>query len=124
MEKPSEAQIKQLKEKYADRALHLVSAKDDGDPETYYVVLKGANEDEYRIFTDDVFAAREKSKNDADKNERMRIAGTNAIVRQCVWPERDELKKLLFDHPGFVGLFAEKIHDQVGSSAEVRSEKL
>lgn len=124
MEKPSEAQIKQLKEKYADRALHLVELKNEGDDEMYYVVMKGANDDEYKIFVDATFDAREKAKNDIDRNERMAQVERNTIVMLTVWPEREELKKMLFDHPGFADKIAHEIPKHAGSSAEVRSKKL
>lgn len=124
MDAPSADQIKRLKEQHSDRRLHLVELKKDGDDEMYYVVMKGPNDDEYKIFVDDTFAAREKAKNDVDKNEKLRVVATNAILRQAVWPERDELKKMLFDHPAFVDKIADEIPGHAGSSAEVRSKKL
>lgn len=124
MEAPSAEQVSRLKEQHSDRALHQVELKDDGDDETYYVVLKGPTDDEYKIFVDDTFMAREKAKNESDKHERLMLVATNAIMRQAVWPARDEIKDLLFKHPGFVDRIANKIPDHAGSSAEVRSKKL
>lgn len=124
MEAPSASEIARLKESNPERALHQVDLKDDGDDEHYYVVMKGPTDDEYKIFVDDTFVARDKAKNDQDKNERLRLVATNAILRQAVWPSRDEVKDMLFKHPGFVDRIAEKIPDHAGSSAEVRSKKL
>lgn len=124
MDEPSADVVKRLKEQHADRALHQVDLKDPGDEETYYVVMTGPNADEYKKFTDDVFEAREKSKSDQERAEKMSFAAKNGVLRQVVWPARDEVKDLLFRHPGFTMSLAEKIHDHAGSSAEVRSKKL
>jgi hypothetical protein len=124
MEAPSSADIARLKEEHQDRALHLVELKSEGDEEKYYLVMKGPTEDEYKIFVDDTFIARDKAKNDQDKSERMRLVATNVIIRQAVWPARQEIKDLLFKHPGFVMQVADKVHEHAGSSAEVRSKKL
>lgn len=124
MEAPSADTIKRLKEQHADRALHLVDLKDPGDDEMHFVVMTGPTDDEYKKFNDDTFDARDKSKNDAEKNEKLRFVAKNAVLRQAVWPDRDDVKELLFKHPGFVLSLAEKIHEHAGSSAEVRSKKL
>jgi len=124
MEAPTPAEIARLKEQHPERALHLVDLKDDGDDEHYFVVMKGPTEDEYKIFVDDTFVAREKAKNDQDKNERLTLVAHTAVVRQTIWPDREEVKSLLFRHPGFVSKLADKIPDHAGSSAEVRSKKL
>lgn len=124
MEEPNADEIKRLKEQHADRALHLVDLKDPGDEETHYVIMTGANADEYKKFTDDVFDARAKAKTDQERNEKLLFIGKNAVLRQAVWPPRDDVKELLYKHPGFVMLLAEKIHEHAGTSAEVRSKKL
>jgi hypothetical protein len=124
MDAPSEEQIKRLKETLTDRALHLVELKDPGDEEIYYLVMQGPTDDEYKRFIDDTFDARDKAKTEQDKNDKLRFIAKNAVLRQAVWPPRDDVKDLLFKHPGFVLLAAEKIHEHAGSSAEVRSKKL
>lgn len=124
MSEPSADVIKRLKEQHADRQLHLEEIKDPGDDESHYIVMTGANSDEYKKFTDDVFEAREKSKTDQERSEKLTFVVKNGILRQTVWPERDGIKDLLFQHPGFVMLLAEKIHEHAGTSAEVRSKKL
>lgn len=124
MDAPSKEQIERLKAQFADRALHLVDVKDPGDDETYYVVMQGPTDDEYKKFADDTFDAKEKAKNEAEKSEKLRFVAKHAVLRQAVWPSRDEVKELLFKHPGFVPLLADKIHEHAGSSAEVRSKKL
>lgn len=124
MEAPSASEIAALKEKHPDRALHLIELKNEGDEETYYVVMKGPTDDEYKIFKDDTFTARDKAKNDQDKNEKLDLVAFNAVMRQGVWPERQEIKDLLFKHPGFKDRIADKIPEHAGTSAEVRSKKL
>lgn len=123
MDAPSEEQIKRLKEQHPGYALHLVELQEPGDEEMFCVVMKGANEDEYRKFTDDVMLARE-AKTEAEKSEKMRFAGKQAVLRQAVWPDREAVKDLLFKHPQFVSHLGEKIHEHAGSTAEVRSKKL
>jgi hypothetical protein len=124
MAEPSAEVIKRLKDQHADRQLHLVEIKDPNDEEGHHFVMTGANSDEYKKFTDDVFEAREKAKNDQERSEKLTFAAKNAVFRQTVWPPRDEVKELLHQHPGFVMSLAEKIHEHAGSSAEVRSKKL
>jgi hypothetical protein len=123
MEAPTAEQIARLKQQHADRALHLVELQQPGEEEIYYVVMGGANEDEYKKFSDDVMLARESTK-ESERNEKMRFAGKNAVLRQAVWPDREAVKDLLFRNPTFVTHLAEKIHDHAGSTAEVRSKKL
>jgi len=124
MDAPSADTIKRLKDQHQDRQLHLVELKDADDDEVYFFIMSGPNDDEYKKFVDDTFDARDKAKNDVDKNERLRFVAKNAIMRQAVWPEREDVKALLFRRPGFVLALADKIHDHAGSSAEVRSKKL
>jgi hypothetical protein len=123
MAAPSDSEIEQLKEKHSDRALHLVEMQRPGDEEIVHLVMVGANHDEYKKFTDDIWTAR-KEKTEAEKNEKLDFIARQAILRQTVWPDRDEVKSIIFKNPGFVDNLAQKIHELAGSSAEVRSKKL
>jgi hypothetical protein len=124
MEEPSKELVDRLKAKLPDRQLHLVTIKNEGDDEEYHFIMTGANSDEYKLFIDQTFEAREKAKTTVERNEKLEEVALKAIQRQTVWPERDDLKALLFKMPGFVGKLADKITDHAGSSAEVRSKKL
>lgn len=124
MDAPSADQIKRLKEQHADRALHLIELKNPGDDEIYYVVMKGPTDDEYKLFVDDTLGAGEKAKTNTEKNNLLKDIGEKAVLRQAVWPSRDEVKALLFIHPAFVDKLADEIPKHAGTSAEVRSKKL
>lgn len=122
MEKPSEETIARLKQAHTDRALHLVEVQNPEDEEIFYFVMTGANSDEYKKFNDDVVAARDAK--EADRNDKARAAAKSAILRQTLWPDREQVRDILHRNPGFVSQIVDKIHEHAGSSAEVRSKKL
>jgi hypothetical protein len=123
MEAPSKDKIDQLKAKHPDRALHLVEFQNPGEEEITYFIMQGANYDEYKLYQDQIRTAND-AKSDLERSEKLMTAAKNAVMRQTVWPDRDEVKDILFRNPGFVEQAQKSIREHCGSSAEVRSKKL
>jgi hypothetical protein len=116
--------VKQLKEKFTDRSLHLVEKFDPEDPSTSYAfVMTGPNRDELDKFEQEMLATKKVS--DPHENKiAIRTVATTAALAQIRWPDREEVKRIFNLHPEMVFSFANDIRRFAGDSFETRTKKL
>lgn len=115
MTEPDEMAIAQVKAKYPDRALELVSLTANGDE--YHFVMTGPSGPEWKKFLEETSAA---SGNAAAGS----LAIERAALAQIRWPERDEVRRIFDSKPALVGNLAEVLTRMAGVEAEVRAKKL
>lgn len=119
---PSDEKIKQLKDLFPDRTLHLIEAA-DADDQVMAFVMTGPTRDELKFLDNKLTAARE-IKDEADKIWSMRSIVENAALAQIRWPDRDECKKAFEARPQMVDGFHEQLRKAAGANIELRSKKL
>ncbi len=123
---PNEQQIKDLKAKFSDRSLHLVTLKqddDEGASDSYAFVMTGPTRAEYIKFQEEVEAAKAK-KSETEKGVAVRDACERSALALIRWPDRPIVAALFERYTAMPLAFAQKIHDMAGDSFEVRAKKL
>ena len=121
MTEPSKEIIERLKSEHTDRSLMQIEIDHEG--ETYYFLMTGPNEIEYKKFMTEVMDGKEKPK-ESEQMDAIRDATKRAALAQIRWPDRDQVKELFNRFPGMSSRFREKLHEAAATSAEVRSKKL